>query len=239
MQSCGGLGWPCCHPLHGGCPLLLAPQGPGLASGNARKLELGVCSGEECCQRLKWSHSPPRAFTPGTLPVLLLPGPLRSGCQHGPRPSAPAPLGASCGSCGTCANTGGSRDAWCPPPGAAQQQKELGTCPWHVLKTEVLSSPAAPRCSAGGIQANAMHLSAATSPPRPKSPQVEVPSSEPFNLSLSPCCWGRSWAAESWISNLQETPTAPLIPQPEHRGAGFSPRTAPQQCLEAFPYVLQ
>lgn len=108
--------------------------------------------GKKCCQRLKWSHSPPCACALGALPVLLLPGPLRSGCQHGSRASAPAPLGALCGTHGI---TGGSQDARCPPPGAAQQQKELGTCPWHVLQTEVRLSPAAPRCSAGGIQAHA------------------------------------------------------------------------------------
>lgn len=39
--------------LHSGCPLLLALQGPALASGNARKLELSVCSGEKMLSEVK------------------------------------------------------------------------------------------------------------------------------------------------------------------------------------------
>lgn len=48
-----GSGGPAVTPWHSGCPLLLALQGPALASGNARKLELGVCSGEKMLSEVK------------------------------------------------------------------------------------------------------------------------------------------------------------------------------------------
>lgn len=56
-----------------------------------------------------------------------------------------------------------------------------------------------------------------------KTPELEVPSSEPFNLSLSPCCRGRRRAAESWVSNLQETPQHVPLPSLSIEGLGFHP----------------
>lgn len=147
-----GSGGPAVNPWHRRCPLLLAPQGPALASGNAHKLELGVCSGEKMLSEVKVVPQPALCLCPG--------------CP--PRPAAARAIEewVSAWSQGFCPSASGcfvwdtqhhQGLAGCsvPSPGAAEQQKELGTCLWHVLQTEVRLSPAAPRCSAGGIQADA------------------------------------------------------------------------------------
>lgn len=51
--------------------------------------------------------------------------------------------------------------------------------------------------SAGCIQTNATYLTAATS-----SPHLAVPSYEPLNPSLPPCCWGRSLGEDVWLFQL-------------------------------------
>lgn len=111
-----------------------------------------------------------------------------------------------------------SKRSWGPTPGTCCKlghREGMWLSPAFIpSSTTVLSGRDPGQCRAPECS----HISTLA-----KTPELEVPSSEPFNLSLSPCCRGRRRAAESWVSNLQETPQHPLAPSLSIEGPGFHP----------------
>lgn len=136
-----------------------------------------------------------------SLGALRMLGALPLGLHSSKRSWGPAP--------GTCCKLGHREGMWLSPA-------------FIPSSTTVLSGRDPGQCRAP----ERSHISTLA-----KTPELEVPSSEPFNLSLSPCCQGRRWAAESWVSNLQETPQHVPLPSLSIEGPGFHPRQ-PRSCAQ-------